>query len=248
MDGSAMAYGGALSLTAGQGLTLGAALQRPAACCKPRLQADGTISGEQDPSVVQCRHRGERQDGRQWPLEHQGRHLARARTAWRKAAASCSLRRPDLRIAGTTGTAETAATGGGTLRAEACSRHFQTGTVTASSPASSSAKRHMSVDGTVTALSGDLTTRAGGDLEGGRERAFAVLGQAADAKAVAAISTSDGTLAAGGAHWRWRPRRRRLGGTIAALGTSAQARRPRPADAARPCRPAATCPCREGVT
>ena len=71
----------------------------------------------------------------------------------------------DLRIAGTAGTAETAAAKGGTLRAEAGRDIFVTGTVTASSPASLSAQRHMNVDGTVTALSGDLTTQAGGDLK-----------------------------------------------------------------------------------
>ena len=53
VDGSAMAYGGALSLTAGQGLTLGATGNLQAsgllqAQAGGKLQADGTISGEQD--------------------------------------------------------------------------------------------------------------------------------------------------------------------------------------------------------
>ena len=139
-----------------------------------------------------------------------------------------------------------------------------TGTVTASSPASLSAQRHMSVDGTVTALSGDLTTQAGGDLKvaaSGRLQSSGKL----DAKAGGDID-SDGTLAAGGALALAATGDARLGGTIAALGESGDgngtvrmpARRPRPVGVqdnpmqaggrTRPCRPAATCPCRAGVT
>ena len=124
----------------------------------------------------------------------------------------------DLRIAGTAGTAETAAAKGGTLRAEAGRDIFVTGTVTASSPASLSAQRHMSVDGTVTALSGDLTTQAGGDLKvaaSGRLQSSGKL----DAKAGGDID-SDGTLAAGGALALAATGDARLGGTIAALGES----------------------------
>ena len=124
----------------------------------------------------------------------------------------------DLRIAGTAGTAETAAAKGGTLRAEAGRDIFVTGTVTASSPASLSAQRHMNVDGTVTALSGDLTTQAGGDLKvaaSGRLQSSGKL----DAKAGGDID-SDGTLAAGGALALAATGDARLGGTIAALGES----------------------------
>ena len=81
----------------------------------------------------------------------------------------------------------------------------------------------MSVDGTVTALSGDLTTQAGGDRRWPRAGA-AVLGKL-DAKAGGDID-SDGTLAAGGA-WRW------PGDALAPLpaGHERPERRPRPADA-----------------
>ena len=100
-----------------------------------------------------------------------------------------------------------------------------TGTVTASSPASLSAQRHMSVDGTVTALSGDLTTQAGGDLKvaaSGRLQSSGKL----DAKAGGDID-SDGTLAAGGALALAATGDARLG-TIAALGTSVQSTPPAP--------------------
>ena len=131
----------------------------------------------------------------------------------------------DLRIAGTAGTAETAATGGGTLRAEAGRDILVTGTVTASSPASLSAQRHMSVDGTVTALSGDLTTQAGGDLkvaasgrcsprQAGRQggRRYRLGRHAGGRRRIGAGGHGDA----------------RLGGTIAALGTSVQSTPPAP--------------------
>ena len=100
-----------------------------------------------------------------------------------------------------------------------------TGTVTASSPASLSAQRHMSVDGTVTALSGDLTTQAGGDLK------VAASGRCSPRASwtprPAAISTRTA---------RWRPGRialaatgdARLGGTIAAWARAASGHPPAP--------------------
>ena len=84
----------------------------------------------------------------------------------------------------------------------------------------------MSVDGTVTALSGDLTTQAGGDLKvaaSGRLQSSGKL----DAKAGGDID-SDGTLAAGGALALAATGDARLGGTIAALGTSVQSTPPAP--------------------
>ena len=89
-----------------------------------------------------------------------------------------------------------------------------TGTVTASSPASLSA--HMNVDGTVTALSGDLTTQAGGDLKVAASGRLQSPGKL-DAKAGGDID-SDGTLAAGGALALAATGDARLGGTIAARG------------------------------
>ena len=131
----------------------------------------------------------------------------------------------DLRIAGTAGTAETAATGGGTLRAEAGRDIFVTGTVTASSPASLSAQRHERGRHRHRAeRRSDHASRR--RPEGGRERAFAVPGKL-DAKAGGDID-SDGTLAAGGALALAATGDARLGGTIAALGTSAQGTPPAP--------------------
>ena len=87
------------------------------------------------------------------------------------------------------------------------------------------------MDGTVTALSGDLTTQAGGDAKvaaSGRLQSSGKL----DAKAGGDID-SDGTLAAGGALALAATGDARLGGTIAALGRrrpehAARARRTQP--------------------
>ena len=79
VDGSAMAWRRAV-VDGGPGADAGrdgqSAGQRPAAS-PGRRQAAGRrhdLGRAGYPPVVQCRHRGERQDGRQWPLEHQGRH------------------------------------------------------------------------------------------------------------------------------------------------------------------------------
>ncbi|WP_158658300.1 hemagglutinin repeat-containing protein [Achromobacter sp. AONIH1] len=234
VDGSAMAYGGALSLTAGQGLTLGAnsTLQASGllqAQAGGKLQADGTISGEQDirlSSNADTVVNGKTVANGLLNIKA-GTDLVVGKNGLAQGSGNLFLfAGQDLRIAGTAGTAETAATGGGTLRAEAGRDIFVTGTVTASSPASLSAQRHMSVDGTVTALSGDLTTQAGGDLKvaaSGRLQSSGKL----DAKAGGDID-SDGTLAAGGALALAATGDARLGGTIAALGTSAQGTPPAP--------------------
>ncbi|WZB60484.1 hypothetical protein WJ970_21150 [Achromobacter xylosoxidans] len=93
-----------------------------------------------------------------------------------------------------------------------------TGTVTASSPASLSAQRHMSVDGTVTALSGDLTTGKPAATQRGRERRLQSSGKL-DAKAGGDID-SDGTLATGGALALAVAGRLHEAGTIVSAGTS----------------------------
>ena len=109
----------------GPGLTLGATGNLQASGLL-QAQAGGKLQRRHDlgraghSPVVQCRHRGERQDGRQWPLNIKaGTDLSVGKNGLAQGSGNLFLfAGQDLRIAGTAGTAETAATGG-TLRAEA---------------------------------------------------------------------------------------------------------------------------------
>lgn len=140
----------------------------------------------------------------------------------------------DLRVAGTAGTAQSAAgvntaqsaTGvgtaqstagaGGVLRAEAGRDVFVTGLITAGTPVSLSATRNVGIDGTVAALVGDLTADAGGQLRVG------ATGRMQAAQNLAATSSgdlaSDGAIVAGGGLTLAATGDARLGGTAAALG------------------------------
>ena len=253
VDGSAMAYGGALSLTAGQGLTLGATGNLQAsgllqAQAGGKLQADGTISGEQDirlSSNADTVVNGKTVANGLLNIKA-GTDLSVGKNGLAQGSGNLFLfAGQDLRIAGTAGTAETAATGGGAAR-RGRPRHFRDGHghgQLAGQSVGAAAHERGRHRHRAERRSDHASRRR---PEGGRERAFAVPGKL-DAKAGGDID-SDGTLAAG-AHCRWRPRATR--GWAAPLprwARASRARRPRPADAACPCRPAATCPCRADAT
>lgn len=124
----------------------------------------------------------------------------------------------DLRVAGTAGTAETAAASGGMLRLSAGQdvAVAQGGVVTASSPAIITAARDLQLDGIATALAGDLDLQAGGQLavgEQGRAQASKRLG--ADAGQGLVV---DGTVAAGDSLALHAAQSAELNGLVAALG------------------------------
>ncbi|WP_175147394.1 filamentous hemagglutinin N-terminal domain-containing protein, partial [Achromobacter insolitus] len=142
----------------------------------------------------------------------------------------------DLRIAGTAGTAGTAAgagvgartvggalqaarTAGGILQAQAGRDLFITGTATAGSPIVLGAQRDIHLDGIAMALEGDLTAEAGANLRvgaGGRLQASDSL----SARAGADVD-SDGVVAAGGGLALAARGDILLGGVVAALGERA---------------------------
>lgn len=122
----------------------------------------------------------------------------------------------DLRVAGTAGTAESAAGQAGLLQAQAARDLFVTGLVTAGTPASLTAQRNLDVDGTVAALAGSLTAEAGGQLRiGATGRMQAAQNLTAQS---GADLESDGVIVAGGGLTLAATGDARLGGTAAALG------------------------------
>ncbi|WP_050978194.1 hemagglutinin repeat-containing protein [Bordetella petrii] len=124
----------------------------------------------------------------------------------------------DLHVAGTTGTAETAASQGGLLQL-AAGRDLAVapgGIVTASSPAIITAARDLRLDGIAVALAGDLDLQAGGQLAVGEHgRAQASNRLVADAGAGLAV---DGIVAAGDTVALRAGQSAEINGLIAALG------------------------------
>ena len=170
-------------VTAGQGLTLGATGNLQAsgllqAQAGGKLQADGTISGEQDirlSSKADTVVNGKTVANGLLNIKA-GTDLSVGKNGLAQGSGNLFLfAGQDLRIAGTAGTAETAA-----ARRHAARRGrrdiFVTGTVTASSPASLSAQRHGGRHRHRAERRSDHASRR--RPEGGRERALAVLGQA----------------------------------------------------------------------
>ena len=226
VDGSVLARDGALSAVSGGDLALGAAGALQAgglleARSGAKLILDGTLSGEKDirlTATTDALLNGKTIANGLLNVTAGG-DLRVGKDGLAQGSRSLMLDAgQDLHIAGTAGTADGAGSGG-TLRAQAGRDLFVTGVVTGGTPASLAARRHIGIDGTVTALSGGLTADAGGDLEvaaGGRMQA------ATDLSLLAAGDVeADGTLAAGGALMLQAGGDARLGGVVAALGETA---------------------------
>ncbi|WP_165359304.1 hemagglutinin repeat-containing protein [Achromobacter agilis] len=225
VDGTLLADAGTLKAISGGDLTLGNASvlqsgRQLGARAGGKLLADGTISGETDILLSAGTD-----------AELNGKTVANG-TLRTEAGADLSVGRAglaqgssklflgagrDLHVAGTAGTADTA-DADGLLQVQAARDLFVTGVVTAGTPASLSAARHMDIDGTVAALAGNLTADAGGRLR------VSAAGRMQASRDLAAQSgsdlDSDGVIVAGGGLTLAATGGARLGGTAAALGNT----------------------------
>ena len=225
--------------------------QRPAASPGRRQAASGRhdLGRAGHPPVVQCRHRGERQDGRQWPLEHQGRHrsVGRQERPGARQRQPVPLRRPGPahrrhgrhRRDGGHGRRHAARRGR--------PRHFRDGHghgQLAGQSVGAAAHERGRHRHRAERRSDHASRRR---PEGGRERAFAVLGQAGrQGRRRYRLGRHAGgrrRIVAGG-HGRRAAGRHHCRVGHERPGHAARARRTQP----RPCRPAATCPCRADAT
>ncbi|QKQ46598.1 MULTISPECIES: hemagglutinin repeat-containing protein [Achromobacter] len=223
VDGTLLADAGTLKAISGGDLTLGGAsvLQSGGqldARAGGKLLADGTISGETDillSAGTDAELNGKTVANGTLRAEA-GADLAVGQAGLAQGSGRLFLDAGrDLRVAGTAGTADTA-DAEGVLQARAARDLFVTGVVTAGTPASLSAARHMGIDGTVAALAGNLAADAGGQLRvGAAGRMQASHGLAAQS---GGDLDSDGVIVAGGGLTLAAAGDARLGGTAAALG------------------------------
>ncbi|WFC70171.1 filamentous hemagglutinin [Achromobacter denitrificans] len=223
VDGTLLADAGTLKAISGGDLTLGGAsvLQSGGqldARAGGKLLADGTISGETDillSAGTDAELNGKTVANGTLRAEA-GADLAVGQAGLAQGSGKLFLDAGrDLRVAGTAGTADTA-DAEGVLQARAARDLFVTGVVTAGTPASLSAARHMGIDGTVAALAGNLAADAGGQLRvGAAGRMQASHGLAAQS---GGDLDSDGVIVAGGGLTLAAAGDARLGGTAAALG------------------------------
>ncbi|MDH0093470.1 hemagglutinin repeat-containing protein [Achromobacter mucicolens] len=224
VDGTMLADAGTLQAASGADMTLGAASALQAAQLLTvqsggKLLANGTVSGEADIHLSAGTHaelNGETVANGTLRAEA-GADLTVGQGALAQGNANLLLGAgQDLRVAGTAGTAESAAGQAGLLQAQAARDLFVTGLVTAGTPASLTAQRNLDVDGTVAALAGSLTAEAGGQLRVG------ATGRMQAAQNLTAQSgadlESDGVIVAGGGLTLAATGDARLGGTAAALG------------------------------
>ncbi|WMD21208.1 hemagglutinin repeat-containing protein [Achromobacter seleniivolatilans] len=224
VDGTVLANAGTLTAISGGAMALGSASvlqagQQLNAQAGGNLLADGTISGEKD--VLLTAGANAELNGKTvangYLRADAGADLSIGQGGLAQGSGKLLLGAgQDLRIAGTAGTAETARATGGNLQAQAGRDLFVTGVVTASSPASLSATRDLSIDGIAAALAGSLSAEAGGLLRvgaTGRMQASENL----SAKAGTHLD-SDGVIVAAGDLTLNALGDARLGGTAAALG------------------------------
>ncbi|WP_187639880.1 two-partner secretion domain-containing protein [Achromobacter insolitus] len=243
VDGSALAHAGPLDLKSGGDLRLGAGGQLQGRGVRTDagrdLVLDGVLASTADADLRARRS-----------LHANGKAVAngalRADAAGNLTIGEAGLAQgssrlqlgagQDLRIAGTAGTAGTAAgagvgartvggalqaarTAGGILQAQAGRDLFITGTATAGAPIVLGAQRDIRLDGIATALEGGLTADAGANLRVGAAGRL----QASDslnARAGADLD-SDGVIAAGGGLALAARGDILLGGVVAALGERA---------------------------
>ncbi len=224
LDGTMLADAGTLQAASGADMKLGAASALQAAQLLTvqsggKLLANGTVSGEADIHLSAGTHaelNGETVANGTLRAEA-GADLTVGQGALAQGNANLLLGAgQDLRVAGTAGTAESAAGQAGLLQAQAARDLFVTGLVTAGTPASLTAQRNLDVDGTVAALAGSLTAEAGGQLRiGATGRMQAAQNLTAQS---GADLESDGVIVAGGGLTLAATGDARLGGTAAALG------------------------------
>lgn len=224
VDGTVLADAGTLKAVSGGDMTLGKdsflqSAQQLAGQAGGKLIADGTVSGEADIQLsagTDAQLNGKTVANGTLRADAGG-DLTVGQDGLAQGSANLQLGAgQDLRVAGTAGTAQSAAGAGGVLQAQAGRDLFVTGLVTAGTPVSLSALRNLSVDGTAAALAGDLTADAAGHLRVGAN------GRLQAAQNLIATSggdlESDGAIVAGGGLTLAAIGDARLGGTAAALG------------------------------
>ncbi|WP_312428748.1 hemagglutinin repeat-containing protein [Achromobacter sp.] len=242
VDGTVLADAGTLKAVSGGDMTLGKdsvlqSAQQLTGQAGGKLIANGTVSGETDIQLsagTDAQLNGKTVANGTLRADAGG-DLTVGQDGLAQGSANLHLGAgQDLRVAGTAGTAQSAAgvgtaqsaTGagtaqstagaGGVLQAEAGRDLFVTGLITAGTPVNLSATRNIGIDGTVAALVGDLTAGAGGQLQVG------ATGRMQAAQNLTAASggdlASDGAIVAGGGLTLAAIGDARLGGTAAALG------------------------------